>query len=48
MEDNRNNLVVIVAGYPNKMQRFLNSNPGLSSRFGKTLQFEITRRMKCI
>lgn len=40
MEDNRNNLVVIVAGYPNEMQRFLNSNPGLSSRFGKTLQFE--------
>lgn len=40
MEDNRNNLIVIAAGYTNEMKRFLNSNPGLSSRFGKTMQFE--------
>ncbi len=40
MEDNRDNLIVIVAGYPDLMQEFLNSNPGLQSRFNKHLFFE--------
>jgi Holliday junction resolvasome RuvABC ATP-dependent DNA helicase subunit len=40
MEDNRDDLVVIVAGYPKKMDAFLNSNPGLQSRFNKTVSFE--------
>nr|WP_272954763.1 right-handed parallel beta-helix repeat-containing protein [Kribbella sandramycini] len=40
MEDHRNDLVVIVAGYVNDMSRFIGSNPGLSSRFTRTLQFE--------
>lgn len=40
MEDNRDRLVVIAAGYPNEMKFFLNSNPGLASRFKDTLVFE--------
>lgn len=40
MEDNRDNLVVIVAGYTDLMEEFLNSNPGLRSRFNKFIKFE--------
>ena len=40
MEDNRDDLVVIVAGYPDLMERFVNSNPGLKSRFNKYIYFE--------
>lgn len=39
MEDNRDNLVVIVAGYDNLMEKFISSNPGLRSRFKNYLQF---------
>jgi SpoVK/Ycf46/Vps4 family AAA+-type ATPase len=39
MEDNRNDLVVIVAGYPQEMNRFIKSNPGLESRFNQTIEF---------
>lgn len=40
MEDHRDDLVVIVAGYPDLMDEFLNSNPGLKSRFNKFVFFE--------
>ncbi len=40
MEDHREDFVVIVAGYPNLMKRFIDSNPGLQSRFNKYIVFE--------
>ncbi len=40
MEDNRDNLIVIVAGYTELMEEFVNSNPGLKSRFNKNIFFK--------
>ena len=39
MEDHRDDLIVVVAGYPDKMAGFIGSNPGLRSRFNKYLHF---------
>ena len=38
-EDDRDRLVIVLAGYPDDMDRFLRSNPGLSSRFGTRIAF---------
>ncbi len=40
MEDDRGRLVVVLAGYPQEMERLIRSNPGLSSRFNTKLTFE--------
>lgn len=40
MEDHRDDFVVIVAGYTDLMETFINSNPGLKSRFNKYIEFK--------
>ena len=40
MEDDRNRLVVIIAGYTNEMKKFIASNPGLKSRFNRYIEFD--------
>ena len=40
MEDHRDEVVVIVAGYSNEITEFVGANPGLASRFSKRIEFE--------
>ena len=44
MEDDRQRLVVVLAGYPRLMDRMIDSNPGLRSRFQRDLQLRRLRR----
>lgn len=39
MEDDRDKLIVVVAGYPNEMNTFIETNPGLKSRFNRYVEF---------
>ena len=39
MEDDRNRLIVVLAGYSEEMKRFIDSNPGLQSRFNRYIHF---------
>jgi len=39
MEDHRDDVAIVVAGYPSEMQDFVDANPGLKSRFTRTLRF---------
>jgi len=48
MEDHRDNLVIIVAGYTDEMKRFLKSNTGLISRFNKFINFPDYNRQELI
>jgi Cdc6-like AAA superfamily ATPase len=40
MEDDRDRLVVILAGYTDEIKEFIDSNPGLKSRFNRYIQFD--------
>lgn len=40
MEDDRDRLIVILAGYGDEMEQFINSNPGLKSRFNRYIHFD--------
>ena len=40
MEDDRGRLVVVLAGYTEEMKKFINSNPGLQSRFSRYIEFQ--------
>lgn len=40
MDDNRDNLLVILAGYSDDMNKFLDTNPGLKSRFANIIEFK--------
>ncbi|WP_037913935.1 right-handed parallel beta-helix repeat-containing protein [Actinacidiphila yeochonensis] len=48
MEDHRDDVAVVVAGYQGEMDRFLGSNPGLASRFSRTVRFEDYRAAELV
>ena len=48
MEDNRNQIIVIVAGYPKEMENFLSTNPGLKVGFNTFINFPSFRNWRVI
>ena len=48
MEDNRDNTLIIVAGYTKEMEKFIKANPGLESRFNTYLNFPNYSAKECV
>ena len=48
MEDHRDDLAVVAAGYPDEMRKLIEANPGLESRFTRTIDFPDYTTTSCV